>query len=34
MNELVRHARVAIEQGRFDAYAATILTGSAPWATG
>jgi queuine tRNA-ribosyltransferase len=31
MNELVRHARMAIEQGDFGAYADAVLTGSPPW---
>jgi queuine tRNA-ribosyltransferase len=32
MRELTTHARAAIEAGRFDAYRATVLAGSAPWA--
>jgi len=31
MHELTTHARSAIEAGRFDAYRAAVLTGSAPW---
>jgi hypothetical protein len=33
MRELTTHARAAIETGRFDAYRAAILAGSAPWET-
>jgi queuine tRNA-ribosyltransferase len=31
MHELTRHARAAIEAGRFDPYRAAILSGSTPW---
>jgi queuine tRNA-ribosyltransferase len=33
MRELTTHARAAIEAGRFDAYRAAVLGGSAPWET-
>jgi queuine tRNA-ribosyltransferase len=33
MRELTRHARAAIEAGRFDAYRAAVLAGRAPWET-
>ncbi len=31
MHQLTTHARTAIEAGRFDAYRAAVLSGSAPW---
>ncbi|HET7445074.1 MAG TPA: tRNA guanosine(34) transglycosylase Tgt [Solirubrobacterales bacterium] len=31
MRELTTHARTAIEAGRFDAYRAAVLAGTAPW---
>jgi len=31
MHELTRHARAAIEAGRFDAYRAAVLAGATPW---
>jgi queuine tRNA-ribosyltransferase len=34
MNELVTHARTAIETGTFDSYSASVLGGAAPWAAG
>jgi queuine tRNA-ribosyltransferase len=32
MQALTAHARTAIEEGRFDQYAASILSGKSPWA--
>jgi queuine tRNA-ribosyltransferase len=31
MHELTRHARAAIEAGRFDAYRTAIMSGQSPW---